>query len=82
MRRREIITLLGGAAAVSFASWPLAALAQPGERVCRIGVLIPYPESDAESQTEVAAFRETLQQLGWAAGRNLRIDYRRLDRRH
>jgi putative tryptophan/tyrosine transport system substrate-binding protein len=71
LNRREFITLLGGAAA-----WPFAARAQQGERVRRIGVLMPYAESDAEAQARVAAFREGLQKLGWTEGRHVRIDYR------
>ena len=70
MRRRDFITLLGGAAA-----WPLAARAQ-SDRVRRIGVLMAYAESDPEGQAQVAAFREELQKLGWAEGRNIRIDSR------
>jgi putative ABC transport system substrate-binding protein len=71
MRRREFITLLGGAAA-----WPLAARAQQAERMRRIGVLMAYAESDPEGQAWVAAFREALQKLGWAEDRNIRIDTR------
>jgi putative ABC transport system substrate-binding protein len=71
-RRRDFITLLGGAAA----AWPLAAHAQQGERMRRIGVLMGYAESDLEAQAWVAAFREGLQKLGWAEGRNIRIDLR------
>jgi ABC-type uncharacterized transport system substrate-binding protein len=71
MRRREVITLIGGAAA-----WPLAARAQQGERVRRIGVLMGYAESDREAQAWVAAFQEGLQKLGWAEGRNIRINTR------
>jgi putative ABC transport system substrate-binding protein len=71
MRRREFITLLGGAAA-----WPQAAHAQQGARLRRLGVLIPYAESDAEAQSEIAAFRQTLEQLGWRDGGNLAIEYR------
>jgi len=72
MKRREFLSLLGGAAAV----WPLAARAQQGERIRRIGVLVPFPESDPEAQARVAAFREGLQKLGWTEGRNIRIDTR------
>jgi putative ABC transport system substrate-binding protein len=64
MRRREFISLLGGVAVAC----PLAARAQPGDRVRRIGVLIPFAESDAEAQAQVAAFRQALQQLGWTEG--------------
>jgi putative ABC transport system substrate-binding protein len=71
MRRREVITLLGGATA-----WPLAARAQQGERVRRIGVLMAYAESDREAQTVVAAFRDGLQKAGWTEGHNIRIDIR------
>src|SRR6516162_2804748 len=73
MKRREFITLLGGGAA---ATWPLAARAQQTERVRRIGVLMGWPESDPEAQSERAAFVQELQKLGWADGRNLRIDTR------
>ena len=71
MRRRDFITLLGGAAA----AWPLSGRAQQaGMR--RIGVLMSYAESDPDGRAFVAAFREGLQQLGWAEGRNIRIDAR------
>ena len=72
LRRREFITLLGGAAA----AWPLAARSQQGERMRRIGVLVPFPESEPVAQARVAAFREGLQKLGWTEGRNIRIDTR------
>ena len=72
MKRRAFITLLGGAAA----AWPLAARAQPVDRVQRIGVLSVFGESDPEGQDRLAAFRGGLQALGWTDGRNLRIDYR------
>jgi putative ABC transport system substrate-binding protein len=71
MKRRYFITLLGGGAALAL---PLAALAQ--ERMRRIGVLMALAESDREGQAFVAAFREGLQKLGWAEGRNIRIDTR------
>jgi putative ABC transport system substrate-binding protein len=72
LRRREFITLLGSAAA----AWPLAARAQQGERMRRIGALMGYAESDSEAQANVAAFREGLQKLGWTEGHNTRIDTR------
>jgi putative tryptophan/tyrosine transport system substrate-binding protein len=71
VRRREFIELLGGAAA-----WPAAARAQQPDRVRRIGVLMGYADNDSEAQTWVAAFREGLQRLGWAEGRNIGIDTR------
>src|SRR5262245_47715173 len=72
MKRREFITLLGGAAA-----WPLAAGAQQGERMRRIGVLTNLAEHDPEERRRVAAFTQALQNLGWEDGRNVQIDYRR-----
>jgi putative ABC transport system substrate-binding protein len=72
LKRRDFITLLGGAAA----AWPLAAHAQQGERVRRIGVLMHYSQTDREGQTRTAAFVDTLQRLGWPEGRNVRIEYR------
>ena len=72
MRRREFITLLGGAAA-----WPLAARAQQRERMRRIGVLVgTLPAGDPEWQARSNAFVQGLQERGWSDGRNLRIDYR------
>ena len=70
-KRRDFITLLGGAAA-----WPLAARAQQSERKRRIGVLMGWNEKDREAQSNLAAFVQELQQLGWTDGRNMRIDYR------
>ncbi len=58
------------------AVWPLPALAQQAERVRRIGVLMGYAESDPDAQANAAGFREGLQKLGWAKGRNIRIDTR------
>ena len=72
MRRREFISLLGGAAV----AWPLAARAQQPERVRRIGVLMNVAAADPEGQAQVAAFLQALQQLGWSEGRNVRIDTR------
>jgi len=71
VKRREFITLLGGAAA-----WPLAGRAQPGERIRRIGVLMYLPADDPEGQARLAALVQTLKQLGWSDGRNLQIDTR------
>ena len=71
MKRREFITLLGGAA-----TWPFAARAQQGERMRRIGVLMNLPADDAEGQGRIAAFLQELQQLGWTDGRNVLIDRR------
>ncbi len=68
MRRREFIALLAGAAA-----WPPAGRAQQADRMRLIGVLMAYAESDPEGQAWVAAFRERLQKLGWAEGRNIQI---------
>ena len=72
MRRREFITLLGGAAA----AWPLAARAQQSNRQRLVGVLINDAEDDPEGQARAAAFRQGLQALGWIEGQNLRIDWR------
>jgi putative tryptophan/tyrosine transport system substrate-binding protein len=72
MRRREFMALLGGACA----TWPLAARAQPGERMRRIGVLMNVGESGPVGQARIAAFVQGLHQLGWAAGRNVQIDTR------
>jgi len=71
MKRREFITLLGGAAA-----WPLAAHGQQAERMRRIGVLMNLTSDDPEAPGRVAAFAQGLGELGWAVGRNLMIDYR------
>jgi putative tryptophan/tyrosine transport system substrate-binding protein len=71
MRRREFITLLGGATA-----WPLAARAQQAERMRRIGVLMAQTANDPEGQARIAAFVQGLQQLAWIEGRNVRIEYR------
>jgi putative tryptophan/tyrosine transport system substrate-binding protein len=70
MRRREFITLLGGAAA----AWPLAARAQQPARMRRIGVLLPATSDDPEYQARVGAFIQALALLGWTISRNMRID--------
>jgi putative tryptophan/tyrosine transport system substrate-binding protein len=72
MQRREFITFLGSAVT----AWPLTVRAQQPERMRRIGVLMAHAENDPEGQVFVAVFRETLQKLGWAEGRNIRIDIR------
>lgn len=72
MRRRQLITLLGGAAI----AWPFVTSAQQSDRMRRIGLLMSAVESDREGQTHVAAFREGLQKVGWAEGRNIRIEAR------
>src|SRR2546423_9471289 len=72
MKRREFITLLGGAAA----AWPLAARGQQGERMRRIGVLVAATADDPEYQTRMGAFQQGLALLGWIEGRNVRIDTR------
>jgi putative tryptophan/tyrosine transport system substrate-binding protein len=72
LKRREFITLLGGAAA----AWPLAACAQQGERMRRIGVLMVLAENDPQSRGRIAALQQGLERLGWTVGRNLTIDYR------
>ena len=66
MRRREFITLLGGAAA-----WPLTARAQQPDRMRRIGVLMPAASDNQRYQAYLAAFLQGLQQLGWTDGRNV-----------
>jgi putative ABC transport system substrate-binding protein len=72
VNRRQLVTLLGGAAA----AWPLAAQAQEPERVRRIAVLLATAADDAEAQTRVGAFLQGLALLGWIDGRNVRIDTR------
>src|SRR5262245_59936952 len=72
LKRREFITLLGGAAV----AWPLAARAQQAERMRRISVLMPFTADDPAGQTRLLAFAQALAQLGWTDGRNIRIDLR------
>ena len=71
MKRREFITLLGGAAA-----WPLAARAQQPQRARRIGVLLSLAESDPEGKVQFSGFMQGLAELGWIDGRNLRTEVR------
>jgi putative ABC transport system substrate-binding protein len=75
MKRREFITLLGGAAA----AWPLGAQAQQPERMRRIGVLMGFAHGDPEQRARTAAFLNGLQELGWMDGRNIQIHYRATD---
>src|SRR6266481_4726604 len=72
MKRREFITLAVGAAA----AWPLAAYAQQGARMPRVGILMPFPKGDAELDTRVRAFRQELGKLGWTDGANVQFDER------
>jgi putative ABC transport system substrate-binding protein len=72
VKRRDFIALLGGAAA----TWPLPARAQQGERVRRVGILMPYLPTDTEWQTRVGALRQELQRLGWTRGGNIEFDER------
>jgi putative ABC transport system substrate-binding protein len=71
LRRREFIAGLGGAA-----QWPLAAGAQQGDRVRRIGVLMPGDENDPVAKPRLSAFTQALADLGWTDGRNMRMDLR------
>ena len=70
MKRREFITLLGGAAV----AWPFTARGRQGERIRRVGALVGFHANDPQGEARVAAFRQGLQALGWIDGRNLRID--------
>ena len=72
MKRREFVTLIGGAAV----SWPLAARAQQVEGVRRIGVLMNTSAKDTNAVANLADFTQALQQLGWTAGQNIRIESR------
>jgi ABC-type uncharacterized transport system substrate-binding protein len=72
MKRRDFITLLGGAAA----AWPLVVRAQQPERLRRVGVLVGLAEADPDTKSRLAAFQQGLERLGWSEGRNVRIDYR------
>lgn len=72
MRRREFITLLGGAAV----AWPIGADAQQPDRMRRVGVLLGIPENDAETKSRIRAFRLGMRDAGWVEGRNVQIEYR------
>jgi ABC-type uncharacterized transport system substrate-binding protein len=72
MKRREFITLVGGAAA----TWPFAVRAQQPNGMRRIGVILPAAATDVEFQSRIMAFQQGLHELGWTDGRNIRIDYR------
>jgi putative tryptophan/tyrosine transport system substrate-binding protein len=72
MRRRQFITLLGGAAA----AWPFEARAQQGGRMRRVGVLMSPREDDQEAQTRASTLRKGLEDLGWTEGRNIHMDFR------
>jgi putative tryptophan/tyrosine transport system substrate-binding protein len=72
MRRREFITLIGGAAT----AWPLVARAQQSKQMRRVAALMPYMANDPQAQNRNAAFLQGLQQLGWTIGQNVQIDYR------
>jgi len=75
VRRRKFIALLGGAVV----AWPLAARAQQAERIRRIGVLIPFSQTDSETQALLAAFKQRFQEIGWTEGRNVEFEYRYTD---
>ena len=70
--RRELITLLGGAAA----AWPLAARAQQAGRMRRVGIVVPYPKGDAEYELRVRTLRQELAKLGWTEGSHIQFDER------
>jgi len=72
MKRREVITLLGGAAA----AWPLVAARAQQDRMRRVSLLLGIAENDPEAQSRVKAFQQGLRDLGWVDGRNIKIDYR------
>src|SRR5262245_26435728 len=71
MRRRDFITLIGGAAA-----WPIVARAQQAERMRRVGILLPGTEDSSVDQARLRTFLQELQHLGWSIGRNIEIDTR------
>jgi putative ABC transport system substrate-binding protein len=71
LKRREFITLVGGAAA-----WPVTARAQQGDRMRRVGIVMPYPKGDTEYEIRVQALRQELARLGWTEGGNVQFDER------
>jgi putative ABC transport system substrate-binding protein len=71
LKRREFITLVGGAAA-----WPVTARAQQGDRIRRVGIVMPYPKGDTEYEIRVQALRQELARLGWTEGGNVQFDER------
>jgi putative ABC transport system substrate-binding protein len=75
MRRRDVVRLIGAAAAASSVSWPPAARAQQTDRMRPIAVVMLYAESDPEGQVRAMAFRQGLEKAGWATGRNIAVDY-------
>lgn len=75
--RTEIQSYSEFIAELGVAVWPVVARAQQGERMWRIGMLWPYAEGDPEANAWLVTFREELEKLGWAEGRNVRIDHRR-----
>jgi putative tryptophan/tyrosine transport system substrate-binding protein len=76
MRRRQFVTLLGGAALAPAGLWLRPLMAQQADRVRRVGVLMPSTETDAQAQAEVRVFRDEFQKLGWTDGKNVRIELR------
>src|SRR5262249_40085819 len=76
LKRRELISLLGGAAAAPSLLWPLAARAQRADRVRRIGIVMPYARGDAETDARIRAFEQELAKLGWTDGGNVQFDER------
>jgi ABC-type sugar transport system substrate-binding protein len=79
MKRREFLTILGRLAVVlagSLVLAPVAAEAQPPDRVRRLGLLLPYVQTDPQAQARVNAFRAALQERGWTDGRNIRLEFR------
>jgi len=76
MNRRQLITLLGGAAVAPPVFWPLVVRAQPADRVRQVGVLMGFAQDDPEAPARVKALRDGLAALGWVEGRNIHLDFR------